>query len=429
MTDFLIIEDGKVFRRSSDLESARKIIDVLDLTEDNRVVKTKVSLEKDGFLEHEYIFPVIYSGEYTTSMAYDVLDVILNMSTTYLDKGLYMCDALPHNYTYNKGRWVLYDFGAFELSSRNVKTLIRNVFKIAISSFELLKMLPRKDLKHYFLNRVSHTSFAKMVSLKTFMSFLLKSELCLFLSKLNLNKYSYLLAKYYFKKYVVNYKKEYFLPTNLDEEEKESFDLVDNFLQNVASKTVFAIGEISAKWAVVSILDCEKFVYLDDYDFCDKYYNYIYINGFKTVSTAVVYPFFDDENIPEDLTYRGIYDSFARERFCSDAVVVFDISELVCSNSFDIKNYIKHISGFAKKSIFLGFDKLNEQDIFAMAKQELSKYFDEITVLETKEKLILSSNNKKDILYPKVEKYRNANRSYLANAHSEKIIEILKNRK
>lgn len=99
-------------------------------------------------------------------MALDVTKIAINTAIDLIDSGLYSYDLMPHNYTYHNGEWLLYDFGAIELISKRTKTQTRSMFKISFSSFELLNLVSRKNLKHYFLNRISHLDLLKMINVK-----------------------------------------------------------------------------------------------------------------------------------------------------------------------------------------------------------------------------------------------------------------------
>ena len=70
----VFIQDGRVFRTVSSLDDAMKIIEILS---DKKmlgasVVDTKVVSIEDKLLEHKMLTPVVCSGEYTLSMAFDI---------------------------------------------------------------------------------------------------------------------------------------------------------------------------------------------------------------------------------------------------------------------------------------------------------------------------------------------------------------------
>ena len=69
---------NRVFRYVDNIDDAKKIIAVCQNKLGEGVVGTKVYSEEENLLEHEFISPIIHSGEYTESMAYDVTEIALN---------------------------------------------------------------------------------------------------------------------------------------------------------------------------------------------------------------------------------------------------------------------------------------------------------------------------------------------------------------
>ena len=423
---FVKVKNNRVFREVLEFETAKKILDIISKKHphDERVVETTIFSEEKKLLEHEYISPIIHSGEYTTSMALDVALVSVEMALEYLKSGIFMCDALPHNYTYYNGRWILYDFGAFELSPKNVKTFVRNIFKVTVSSLELLIILTRKELREYFLNRISHSKFSKMTNLKNFLSFTFKSQLCLLFCSLNFNKEAYTLAKIYLDEYNKKFKRKYF-ENNISECEKYLYAKIDNFIEQMSAKNTFCVGLNGAKWSVNSTANCNNFVYIDDYDDCDDFYNYIYKNDLKNISTAVVYPFFDDEKIDKDIRFRALYDRFAKERFSADVAIFVGVNEIlseaVCLNS----NFLENLSDFANNAIFLSFYSHTSDLFITDFLKKLGLYFKNIKTERDGSYIYIYAtdkskhNTKSSLTYP------NANRCNYADIHSEKLIELI----
>lgn len=423
------ISDGKVFRDVIKIEDSKKIIDVVAEKGimGSDVVTTEIFSESDKVLEHKFIKNIIHSGEYTESMAYDVTEKCIDMAVDFVKSGVYSYDLLPHNFTYCNGNWLLYDFGALELTPYKVRTQIRGVFKISFAAFELLKIINRQDMKHYFLNRIKIEELFKMIPVYSYFIFVAKLFICKTLYTHKQYELSYKMLKYFFNQYKRKHNPEDY-SYKITDDLKNIYKIIDNILEKHYIKDVFCAGETSANWALSSSSDknINKFLYIDDYNLCDKIYNYIYKKRMNNLSTAVIYPFKDDDIIPENYKYRGLYDSFAQKRFTSDAVVILNYKEVF--ENKDIKSFLSAISNFTNKLLLL---KINKNDaLFGYIKTGLSEIFENITTIENNDNIIILA---KDKITPNTIKsdnyvYENANRIAFAKLHSDKIIEILKNR-
>lgn len=427
--DIIFKKNNKIYRKVNNIEESEKNIEFFDNLGlfDGEIVRTKIYDKKEELLEHELINPIIHSGEFTTSMAYDVTACALDLALKLVDYKLYSYDLLPHNYTYYKGKWLLYDFESFQHQPKNIKTQIRGMFKIIFSSFELLKLLERKDLKQYFLNRISHFYLLKMIDNKNWFLWCICQYYCLLLHKLGLYKKAYKYLESYFQKYEQKYIREIYSPAAID---KNLFEYVEEILEKNNTCSVFGLGESSANWAVFSNTDLNKFIYLDDYSICDKFYNYIYCNNIDTVSTAVIYPFMQDKEININYAYRGVYDYFAKERFASDAVVILNSNELYENNVFSVTDFIKNIVDFSNNLYIHSFNKITEYELAQTAKIEIEKYFNNVEYKELENDIVLVAQNKKSALkdYGEKEQYTNNNRGMYAKEQSLEIIKILKNK-
>lgn len=422
----IIIDKDKVLREVENIANSEKIISILSNKNyfDSKIVPTKVHSQRKNFLEHAKISPIIHSGEYTTSMALDVTKVAINTAIDLIDSGLYSYDLMPHNYTYHNGEWLLYDFGAIELISKRTKTQTRSMFKISFSSFELLNLVSRKNLKHYFLNRISHLDLLKMINVKNWIIWSINLTLNLILCKLKLHKQSYIRLLKILNTYEKQFKREYYDYTP-SENDKILHEKINNIISQHNIRSIFGLGEKTAQWALESKSDIKKFVYLDDYETCDKFYNYIYKNNRVEISTSVIYPFMQDDSIDENHKYRGIYDYFAQERYCADATLILDIDEITNNTIFDLNEFCSNITEFAQELLVI---KLSPEKV-SKFETELKKYFNKITKVECGEYFILVAENKlkKSKDYSKLPKYENENRGKDAKSHSKEIIKIIKN--
>ena len=378
----IIIEEDKILREVESISAAQKIIDILQEKNyfNSKVVETKIAQNQINFLEHKKLSPIIHSGEFTVSMALDITKIAFEQMLDLVDCKLYSYDLMPNNYTYQNGNWILYDFGAFELLPKNVQTQSRSTFKITFSSLELLKKIDRAELKHYFLNRISHPDLFKMISPVNWLVWSLNLAICLILCKLRLYRESYLYLNHIFKKYENNFQREYYryTPTASD---KALYTQIDKIVESNNISSIFALGEKTAQWTINSQNKIPKFVYLDDYEICDKFYNFIFKNKYVEISTSVVYPLMEDNKINKNYTYRGIYDYFSQYRYNSDAVVILDVNEIYGDKEFNSKDFCNNISEFANKMLIMRIRK-SEKKYFDEITTELKEYFKSITIEE-----------------------------------------------
>lgn len=418
------IKSDRVLRLVPDIRDSAKILEVLEAKglHGPHVVETKISNDTENLLEHKFITPIIHSGEYTSSMAYDVTEKCIDMAIELLDENVYSFDLLPHNYTYHNGEWLLYDFGALELHSKNFKTEIRNIFKISFSAFELLKIIPRKSLKHYFLNRIKTGDLFAMIPLHRFIIMQVQNLICRLLYIFKGYKLSLRALKHFYNLYKKNYKREFYfageIPCAIYERISE--------ISAAENETLLCIGEESARWAISHRSELPKVLYIDDYGLCDRIYNTIYQNKMRELSAAVISPLVDEEEIPENYQYRGIYDCFAKERFVSDSVIMlnFDLEQNL--DSLDINKFITNLSDFSRKKLLLSVK--NECHFIDEIRAGLCAIFKNVQCESVESQIIFVAKDKiiahKDVKGS--DKYRNNNRIADAQAHSAKILEILR---
>ena len=199
---------------------------------------------------------------------------------------------------------------------------------------------------------------------------------------------------------------------------------LDGILFQNAIYTSFIAGKNSVDYAAASGNNAKKFVYIEDYSLCDEFYNYIYRNGRAEISTAVLYPMVQDEEIPQEYHYRALYDSFAQERFESDAVVITNYSEF-----FDIDEdvLLKNLSRFGSKLMVLGFSCKDEK--YRNISEKITTYYKSCECIESDDGVFLVGKNRIDCerkLCICGKEYTNNNRRECEVLHSEKILEILK---
>ena len=77
----IIIKDKKVYRKVNNIESFRKLISVFEAQNllGSEIVDTKIIDIEKNLLEHPFINPIIHSGEFTISMAYDIMNNAFNV--------------------------------------------------------------------------------------------------------------------------------------------------------------------------------------------------------------------------------------------------------------------------------------------------------------------------------------------------------------
>lgn len=425
------IENGILLRKVENIDDAKTIIKIIEDKNlfNKSVVNTKIYSEQDKLLEHEILPYIIHSGEYTESMAMDVTKTAMEMSLDLYKCGIFSWDLMPHNYTYLNGEWILYDFGSFALKPDNVKTQIRSLFKISFSSFELTKRIKRKYLKHYYLNRIKAYDLFKMIPLKNWLFLFFKQKYCLSLFYLGLYEkvYSSLndLFNFYYKP-----SEKHTYPLEINESQRKMFDDINRVMTENSITSVFCAGNESAKFAASfvnqeqnSCNKVKKFVYIDDYDTCDDYYNLIREKSLKTISTAVLYPYVCDDEIPSGYKYRALYDDFAKERFISDAALLLNYTETFSDN---LEEYLINASDFTKKMLILS---LNQSDVnLERINDILKQIYLNINILKNNDNIVIIAKDK--IIQNNSEKqkkeYMNNNRGPESDLHTEQILKLLK---
>lgn len=403
-TKTLEFKNGKLLRKVQNIDEFQKIIDVIKNKGlfGKSVIETNVYSKDEHIVEHEYINYIIHSGEYTESMGYDVQKYALDFGLSFFEDKIYGWDFLPHNFTYRNGNWFLYDFDSFSLNPKRLVTLLRGFFKITFSNYEILRFLTRREMSYYYLTRMRIEDIIKLIPFYRWLYLFINMQFCQVLYYLKQYKDVYNFLKFLFNQYTKNYQKDYY-DYSLNDNEKELFEEINNQLENV--KTAFCVGETASKWAIYNeqtVSNISKFSYIDDYVLCDKYYNFIFKNGYKNVSTAVLYPLVDDNDIDENIKYRALYDSYAQFRFASDAVISLDIDNVEA-----LKNFTTNVL------IIKSEKNLTE---------ELQKYFNSISKIGN----IFVAKNKKDKTKPQlIKKYNDGNRGPDAHRQTWEILKIL----
>ena len=216
----------------------------------------------------------------------------------------------------------------------------------------------------------------------------------------------------------------------LTEDEKYLYNIIDKILDENDTKTVFGTGEETAKWSFYSTQSAQKFIYIDEYDTCDKFYNLIHKNQKANILTAVVYPFMQDNEIPTTYRYRGLYDYFAKQRYKANAIVILNTNEFYENAKFDTNEFCQNIIEFSEKIYIHKFDKIKEYDLAQYIKKEMINYFKDVELTEYDSSLILIAKNKITNLkdYSNYKQYENFNRGPEAKQHSEQLIKIIKQR-
>lgn len=369
----LEVKDGKLLRTVANIDETEKIINIINSKKlfNKSIVETKFFSKEKKLIEHNYISYIIHSGEYTESMAYDVQKYALDFGLDFLEDGVCGWDLLPHNFTYHNGTWFLYDFDALSLNRRQLITNYRGYFKITFSNYEILKYLTRKEMTYYYLTRIKMENLLKLIPFYRSFFLFLNLSYCKILHRFGQDKHVYKYLIRLFNQYTKNYKKEYY-EFSINEQDGKLFELINSELKNANS--AFCVGENASKWALYSESagsNINKFAYIDDYAICDKYYNYIYKNSFKNISTAVLYPFVDDEKIDKNISYRALYDSYAQFRFVSEAVVSLDIDNVEVLKNFTTDILIIKSEKDLTTELQKYFNFVEKQDNLYIAKNKI----------------------------------------------------------
>ena len=408
----LQIKNGKLLRNVGDISSIKKLIELLSKKRyiGSNVIDTKIYSEDEKLVEHEILKYIIHSGEYTESMAYDVNELSLNMAIDMCSDGVYAYDLLPHNFTFHNCKWFLYDFDSFQFSPTKSITQIRGFFKIIFSNYEILRLISRKELKHFYLTRYRIEDIFHIIPLHRWLYLFLNQSICNILYAIGFHKLTYLYLRELFKKYSKNHIKNYY-----QFEENSSYLELNELLSNLDIKNAFCVGEESAKWAICNEKqnqNIQKLVYLDDYNLCDEYYNFVVKNEFKNIIPAVLYPLVNDEEISISYKYRALYDTYAQERFYSDCVVVLDFV-----NS-DKQELLKTLSMFSSKVLVLSSKLLNQEDV-----HYLKTLYCEVDVVSS---FVIAKGKINDIIPISSKPYKDGNRGPDARRQSRMVKELIK---
>ena len=410
----LKIQGGKLLRNVEDISSIKKLIDLLTKKGyiGSNVIETSIYSEEEKLVEHEILKYVIHSGEYTESMAYDVNQLSLKMAIDMCSECVYAYDLLPHNFTFYNGKWFLYDFDSFQFNPTKSITQIRGFFKIIFSNYEILKLISREELKHYYLTRYRIEDIYHIIPLHRWLYLFLNQTLCNMLYLLGFHKLTYLYLRKLFNKYSKKHMKSYY-----QYEENHSHTELNELLSKLNIKNAFCVGEEAAKWAIYDEKqnsNIQKLVYLDDYKLCDEYYNFVVKNEFKNIIPAVLYPLVNDEEISISYKYRALYDTYAQERFYSDCVVVLDV---VNSDKHEL---LKTLSMFSSKVLVLSSKLLNQEDV-----HYLKTLYCEVDVVSS---FVIAKGKINDIIPISSKPYKDGNRGPFAIRQSRMVKELIKSK-
>lgn len=409
----LKIVNGKLLRNVEDVASIENLVEILNKKGyiGKNIIDTKVYSREEKLVEHEILKYIIHSGEYTESMAYDVNELSLKMALDLVDERVYAYDLLPHNFTFHNGNWFLYDFDSFQLKPEKVITEIRGFFKIVFSNCEILRLISRKELGHYYLTRYRIEDIFHIIPFHRWLYLFVNQTICNILFKMKQYKLIYKYLKNLFNKYSKNHNKYYYeYKNNID------FSTINELIKQNDISSIFCIGETSANWAInanKSEINTQKLVYIDDYEICDSYYNYIKKEGIEDIIPAVLYPLIDDKEINKEYKYRALYDSYAQERFYSDTVIYLE-EEIN-------KSIIEQLVTFTKEILVLK----NTQKTGEYATL-LNSFFTDIEI--TNDYLI--AKNKIENKVPIANRpYKDGNRGPDAIRQSQEVKELIKKRK
>ncbi len=409
----LKIVNGKLLRNVEDVVSIEKLVKILSKKGyiKKNIIDTKVYSKEEKLVEHEILKYIIHSGEYTESMAYDVNELSLKMALDLVDEGVYAYDLLPHNFTFHNGDWFLYDFDSFQLTPEKAITEIRGFFKIIFSNYEILRLISRKELGHYYLTRYRIEDIFHIIPFYRWLYLFTNQTICNILFKMKQYKSIYKYLKNLFNKYSKNHKKYYY-----DYKNNTDFSKINELIKQTDISYIFCIGETAANWAInanKSGINGQKLVYIDNYEICDSYYNYIKRDEIKDIIPAVLYPLVDDKEIEKECKYRALYDSYAQERFYSDSVIYLEdeINESI----------IEQLAIFTKKVLALKNTQKTDEYI-----NLLNRFFTDVEI--TNDYLI--AKNKKESKVPVANRpYKDGNRGPDAIRQSQEVKELIKKRK
>ncbi len=422
------IESDFVLRNVSSILSIDKYKELLGIIDNceilkNHIIETQIQSVNPPVLKHRKIKHVIHSSEFTDSMAYDVTSTAINMSLCFLNYGIYANDLLAHNYAFENGKWILYDFCSFSYNQKGLKTQIRNMFYISFAAFELLKVIERKKLKHYFLNRIKYSRLIKMILFQNWIKWFLNMEFIIFLAALNKPKTALDYMQKIFEKYNKQHIRKIYEPF-IEDENKNLYDIIDNLISKTSD--VFCIGKFSGDWALYSKTSASKFFYTDDYELCDNYYNTVIKNEIKNIAAAVLQPLIKDEMLKDDLKYRALYDDFTKQRLISDTVLI-DFNEVYDERYETPEEFCQVISDYAKQCMIIKLEK--DKILLDKIQSEMKKYFEYTDYTETNKYYVLfEKNNIYSVKSETLKYYGNDNRAKEQKQQCRAIIDLIKNR-
>lgn len=385
------------------------------------IVETQINSKEKSTLKHRKIKHIIHSSEFTESMALDVTKTAIDLSLELLNYGIYANDLLAHNFTLENGKWILYDFCSFSYNPDGLKTQIRGTFNISFAAFELMKIIKRNKLKHYFLNRIKYSRLIKMISFPNWLKWYINMKFILMLVSLKQHKQALMLMKKLYEGYNKQYKRTVY-NFILKTENKKIYDYIEKLVSE--NTDVLCLGQFMGDWALYSNTPVSKIFYTDNYTLCDEYYNYLIKNEIKNISTAVFQPLSADEKLNDNIKYRALYDDFTKNRLASSFVLI-DFDEVYDTKYKTLSEFCCIISGYAKDCVVI---KLRKDKLLAgRIQDEMRKYFEYTDCMDAGiyyilvEKVNISSGKLKNIKY-----YGNDNRSKDAKKQCNAILDIIK---
>ncbi len=386
------------------------------------IIDTKFQSVEKSVLKHRKIKHIIHSSEFTESMAYDVTDTAISMALDFIKYGIFANDLLAHNFTFENGKWILYDFCSFSYNKKGLRAQIRSTFYISFAAFELMKIIKRNKLKHYFLNRIKYSRLIKMISFFNWTKWYLCMEFILLLLSLNFSGTALIFMKKIFDIYNNKHKRNVYKFVT-DEEKKKIYELIDNLLSE--NSDVFCVGKFSGDWALFSKIPAYKVFYTDNYELCDNYYNFIIQNNIKNISPAVLQPLSNDEALCDNLKYRALYDDYTKQRFASDTILI-DFDEVYDEKYKSPDEFCSVISDYAKNCIIIKLSK--NKILLKQLSTTIKKYFKFIESIELKENYLLSAKcNTSSVKLKNISYYGNDNRAKEQKKQCNAIIKLIKN--
>lgn len=420
LTKNVYIQGGKVYRIVEDILQSEKIIEILKQNNlfNEKIVGTRVYSKPEKILEHEFISNIVHSEEYTESMAYDIAQIGIDMAIKLLKYGIYSLDLLPHNFSFVKGEWILIDFEALSLSAKKIKAMIRGFFKILFSSFEITKIVPRKDLKHCYLNRIKVNDLRKIIPFKEWFIYFVRLNFAILLVDFKLYNFAYLYIKKILKTYSDNFKKNTY-NSEINQNEQNLYNYINSLVSEIHPRNIMAIGIGASKWAVNSYVNNSvKFIFADDYKIADEIYNTVRLNKIKNTSIAQLCPLTKENEIPVNYKYRALYDPYTKERFPYECGIFIDETPI----EQNLNEFLDNLSSYASKILIINSVNFSKEK------------FDKLSTLYGKVKFV--DNNNLIVCYDRIyekfnsvenKRYENYNRGKNAELQTREVTDIVKN--